>query len=116
METLYNFQKLVDTLCGHEMEVAKESIQFDRIIGQGAFGLVRRALLKPEGQTVAVKTLKEEPSIVELKAFFGEIEVMKSVSHHPNIVGIVGHYTKNVRQMMLLTEYCDEGNLLMFLK
>lgn len=98
------------------MEVEIGSIILDNIIGQGAFGLVRRAILQPGGRTVAVKTLREMPSIDQIKSFYGEIEVMKSVRPHPNIIGIIGHYTKNVRQMMLLTEYCDEGSLLKFLQ
>lgn len=98
------------------MEVDAASIDLDRVIGQGAFGLVRRAILKTDGQVVAVKTLRESPSVEQMKSFFGEIEVMKSVRRHPNIVGIIGHYTKNVRQMMLLTEYCDEGSMLKFLQ
>lgn len=100
----------------HEMEVEPDSIILGRIIGQGAFGLVRRATLKPDGQTVAVKTMREMPNFDQMNAFIGEIEVMKSVRRHPNILGIVGHYTKNVRQMMLLTEFCDEGSLLKFLQ
>lgn len=41
---------------------------------------------------------------------------MKSVGIHPNIVGIVGHCIKNLDEMMLLTEYCSNGNLLNFLR
>lgn len=41
---------------------------------------------------------------------------MKSVGHHENIVGIVGHSTKLYNKMMLLTEYCNEGNLLDYLR
>lgn len=43
---------------------------------------------------------------------------MKSVGHHENIVGIIGHYTntKVPTKMMLLTEYCSKGNLLDYLR
>lgn len=51
-----------------------------------------------------------------MKSFYQEIEVMKSVPKHTNIVGIIGHYTKDVSSMMLVTEYCDRGNLLNFLQ
>lgn len=49
-------------------------------------------------------------------SFSREIEVMKSVPKHANILGIIGHYTKDVCSMMLVTEYCDRGNLLNFLQ
>lgn len=51
-----------------------------------------------------------------MQSFYNEIEVMKSVQKHRNIIGIIGHYTKNVHDMMLITEYCDQGNLLNFLQ
>lgn len=47
---------------------------------------------------------KEFPTVEEMKSFYQEIEVMKSVPKHTNIVGIIGHYTKDVRSMMLVTE------------
>lgn len=56
------------------------------------------------------------PCIEDIKEFRREIEVMKSVGIHPNIVGIVGHCIKNLDEMMLLTEYCSNGNLLNFLR
>lgn len=41
---------------------------------------------------------------------------MKSVGHHGNIVGIVGHSTNFFDKLMLLTEYCSNGNLLDYLR
>lgn len=55
----------------------------------------------------------------KVKEFLDEIKVMKSVvGQHENIINIVGHYTscKDYRQLMLLTEYCSEGNLLKYLR
>src|SRR5690349_21185020 len=40
---------------------------------------------------------------------------MKSVGKHSNIVSIIGHCTENIHELMLLTEFCDAGNLLNFL-
>ncbi|XP_065079959.1 tyrosine-protein kinase receptor torso-like [Ochlerotatus camptorhynchus] len=101
------------------MEVALEHIQLLDVLGEGAFGLVRKGVLStPSGTTrdVAVKMLKECPSLADIKAFRREIEVMKSVGAHPNIVCVVGQYTKNVTKMMLLTEYCSDGNMLDYLR
>jgi serine/threonine protein kinase len=41
---------------------------------------------------------------------------MKSVGRHENIVSIVGHCTSNIKELMLLTEYCDDGSLLDLLR
>ncbi|XP_055542960.1 tyrosine-protein kinase receptor torso [Wyeomyia smithii] len=102
-----------------EMEIDLEQIQLLDVLGEGAFGLVRQGILmRPEGKhvNVAVKMLKEFPSLGDIKEFRREIEVMKSVGKHPNVVSILGHYTKSVEDMMLLTEYCSEGNLLNYLR
>lgn len=58
----------------------------------------------------------ENATIEDIKGFLSEISLMKSVVQHKNIVGIVGHSTKLFSKMMLLTEYCSEGNLLDYLR
>lgn len=117
MARLCAFQNYVDVTSDfHEMEVDKVAIELLKVIGQGAFGLVRKAKLLPTHRIVAVKTLRDSPTVEDMESFYHEIEVMKSVPKHPNIVGIIGHYTRNVREMMLVTEYCDRGNLLIFLQ
>lgn len=63
-----------------------------------------------------VKFSLENATIEDIKGFLSEITLMKSVVQHKNIVGIVGHSTKLYNKMMLLTEYCSEGNLLDYLR
>lgn len=61
----------------------------------------------------------DDAGIEDIKGFLREISLMKSVGHHENIVGIVGHSklkTKSFNKLMLLTEYCSEGNLLDYLR
>ncbi|XP_061502652.1 tyrosine-protein kinase receptor torso [Anopheles gambiae] len=105
-----------------ELEIEMEHIKLHDMLGEGAFGLVRKGVLQRSGddgepaQPVAVKMLKECPRVEDILEFRREMEVMKSVGTHPHIVGIVGHCTKNVRKMMLLTEYCGRGNLLNYLR
>lgn len=42
---------------------------------------------------------------------------MKSAGTHPNVVSIIGHSTStNPEELMLVTEFCDAGNLLHLLK
>ncbi|XP_011198952.3 tyrosine-protein kinase receptor torso [Bactrocera dorsalis] len=101
------------------MEIDRSDITLHEILGEGAFGLVRRGIYndgKSGVREVAVKMLKDRPSADDVRAFRREIEVMKSVERHPNIVGIIGHCTKRYNEMLLLTEYCSFGNLLDFLR
>ncbi|CAD7013116.1 unnamed protein product [Ceratitis capitata] len=101
------------------MEIDRADVTLLEVLGEGAFGLVRRGLYndgKVGVREVAVKMLKEHPPLDDERAFRREIEVMKSVEPHPNIVGIIGHCTKPSHQMLLLTEYCSFGNLLDFLR
>lgn len=124
-ESQYPTKEQLDQICALQsdfnfdddpMELDPSLVQTLEIIGEGAFGCVRRATLLPDKHVVAVKMLKSFPSYADVRNFYREIEVMKSVPKHPNIVGIVGHCTKNVFGLMLLTEYCSEGNLLNFLR
>ncbi|XP_049290517.1 tyrosine-protein kinase receptor torso isoform X2 [Anopheles funestus] len=105
-----------------ELEIEVEHIKLHDMLGEGAFGLVRRGVIQRDDsdgaphKPVAVKMLKECPRVEDIIEFRREMEVMKSVGTHPHIVSIVGHCTKNVRKMMLLTEYCGRGNLLNYLR
>lgn len=101
-----------------DMEISMDQIELLDVLGEGAFGLVRKGILVRPGtyQQVAVKMLKECPSLEDIKEFRREIEVMKSVGVHPNVICLLGHYTKNINEMMLLTEYCGKGNLLNYLR
>lgn len=69
-------------------------------IGEGAFGQVYRGELKtpriPNGHlTVAVKMLKQTATDRELIDLVSEMEVMKQIGQHPNIINLVGCCTQN---------------------
>lgn len=51
-----------------------------------------------------------------MQAFKCEIQMLRAVGRHPNIVGIVGYSTRFSNRMMLLTEYCGLGSLQSFLR
>ncbi|XP_055325419.1 tyrosine-protein kinase receptor torso-like isoform X2 [Sitodiplosis mosellana] len=109
-------RKLIHSHNKDEMEIEPTNVELFEVLGEGAFGIVRKGLLKPTSKAIAVKMLKENAGIEDIKGFLSEITLMKSVGHHENIVGIVGHSTKLYNKMMLLTEYCSEGNLLDYLR
>lgn len=103
------------------MEYPRERIEVLSDLGQGEFGLVKLGRLKVgdadhEDRMVAIKMLKHSATTEEFVEFRREIDMMKSVGAHRHIVSIVGHYTSDLSELMLLTEYCPRGNLLNYLR
>lgn len=111
-----HLRELAQSFNNDAMEIDPKSIRLYDILGEGAFGVVHKGLLLPQNQDVAVKMLKDDPSNDNVEAFFQEITLMKSVDKHENIVGIIGHSTSDCSNMMLITEYCSEGDLLNYLR
>ena len=84
-------------------EVPRQLLLLQEELGSGAFGRVVRALV-PEGRwcgagmavsggqglMVAVKMLKQEHTEAEVVAMVKEIEIMKAVGRHENIVNLLG--------------------------
>ncbi|KAH8370102.1 hypothetical protein KR093_002190, partial [Drosophila rubida] len=97
-----------------ELEVEPHAVLLQDVLGEGAFGLVRRGVYKQ--RQVAVKLLKDQPNEEDVQAFRCEIQMLKAVGRHPNIVGIVGYSTRCSNRMMLLIEYCGLGSLQSFLR
>ncbi|BFG03635.1 tyrosine-protein kinase receptor torso [Drosophila madeirensis] len=97
-----------------DLEVEPHTVLLLDVLGEGAFGLVRRGVYKK--RQVAVKLLKDEPNEEDVYAFKCEIQMLKAVGKHPNIVGIVGYSTRYSNRMMLLIEYCSLGSLQNFLR
>ncbi|XP_031631230.1 tyrosine-protein kinase receptor torso-like [Contarinia nasturtii] len=116
MDKDIHMQKILRSHYNDEMEIDPKNIELKEVLGEGEFGVVRRAVLKPANIAIAVKMLKENACVEDVKGFLSEIALMKSVGQHENILGILGHSTKTYDKMMLLTEYCCEGNLLNYLK
>ncbi|KAJ2948370.1 hypothetical protein O0L34_g7607 [Tuta absoluta] len=95
-------------------ELRSERIHLYEVIGEGAFGVVRRGILAPGAKEVAVKMLKDFPTTEELRSFRAEMELMKSVGVHPHIVSLVGCCSEN--RPLIVAEYCSRGDLLNFLR
>ncbi|KAL5289354.1 tor family protein [Megaselia abdita] len=103
-----------------DLEISLDNIKIEEEeLGAGAFGIVKRCIFKDKDcnfKHAAVKMLKLNPSVDEIKAFHREISMMKAVGKHQNIVSIIGHCTKTCDHLYLLTEYCAKGSLLDFLR
>lgn len=103
-----------------EFEVDLDAIEFKRVLGEGAFGRVMLAnvhgLLDLQSPTtVAVKMLKYDATERELKDLLSEIQVMKSMGRHENIVTVLG-VSSQKGELCMIMEYCCFGNLRTFLK
>ncbi|CAG4947864.1 unnamed protein product [Colias eurytheme] len=103
-----------DSVSEDGWEVRADRVSLHELVGEGAFGVVRRATLAPENRDVAVKMLKDFPSVEEIRSFRAEMELMKSVGSHPHIVSLVG--CCRGRKPFIIAEYCSRGDLLTYLR
>ncbi|VDK82656.1 unnamed protein product, partial [Onchocerca ochengi] len=103
-----------------DYEIPFNQIQVGGIIGQGAFGTVcMGTAYGVEGYigptTVAVKQLKANADENERREFLAEMDIMKQVGRHPNIVAMYGCCTEPNHQCMIM-EYVPFGDLKHYLQ
>ena len=87
----------------------------ERVIGKGQFGEVYKGYNKVTGDDIAVKTVSRK----NLKGKFyelleNEIKVLRSCNN-PNIIKLYD-IKKTKNNIYLVLEYCNEGDLMQFLK
>uniref|UniRef100_A0A2M4BIQ6 Tyrosine-protein kinase n=1 Tax=Anopheles marajoara TaxID=58244 RepID=A0A2M4BIQ6_9DIPT len=95
-----------------EWEICRTDIVMKHKLGGGQYGEVYEAVWKRYGNTVAVKTLKEDT--MALKDFLEEASIMKEMKH-PNLVQLIGVCTREP-PFYIITEFMSHGNLLDFLR
>ncbi|XP_065219424.1 hepatocyte growth factor receptor-like [Planococcus citri] len=100
-------------------EFPREKLVLGRFLGEGEFGTV--VLSEALGiidenitTTVAVKMLKETHSDADMIDLVSEMEVMKLIGMHPNVLRLLGCCTQN-GPLLIITEYAEYGNLRDFL-
>jgi len=114
-----------DALTKQEWDRDRDPWEFPRhhlkiygILGEGCFGQVWKCeALNIDGvkgtSTVAVKTLKESASEKEKKDLLAELEVMKMLRTHPNVVRLIGCCTqgseKSGRPNICYNGVCSKG-------
>nr|XP_058961494.1 fibroblast growth factor receptor 3-like [Pocillopora verrucosa] len=101
-------------------EIPREHVTIKLIVGKGAFGQVAKATAvnlqgTAEKTLVAVKMLKENASESERKDLLSELELMKQLKPHPNVIKLLGCVTKS-EPMFVLIEYAPFGDLLGYLR
>ncbi|KYM80805.1 Fibroblast growth factor receptor 3 [Atta colombica] len=108
-----------DTVLPHnKFLLAPQRLKFKGILGSGAYGIVRLASLQDEFGAiadVAVKMMKDDPTVDDIKNFYREISMMKSAGQHPNIVSLIGYCTL-YNKPLLVVEYCSKGDLQTYLR
>ncbi|KAK3696374.1 hypothetical protein QZH41_020248, partial [Actinostola sp. cb2023] len=122
-----------------EWEVNPKNVELFEELGQGAFGKVYRAILRDppqrqetiilakltgtpqmtrknrHEQVVAVKTLHELADLSEKGEFVKEINLMKKLGSHQNIVNFLYCCTTS-EPNFLVVEYLPKGDLLKYLR
>ncbi|XP_049693500.1 fibroblast growth factor receptor homolog 1 isoform X2 [Helicoverpa armigera] len=103
-----------------DWEVPRESLCLGKVLGEGEFGKVVKAecvgILKPGMQSVvAVKMLKEGHTDAEMMALVSEMEMMKMIGKHVNIINLLGCCTQD-GPLYVIVEYAPNGNLREFLR
>ncbi|KAL1211213.1 putative LRR receptor-like serine/threonine-protein kinase [Cardamine amara subsp. amara] len=88
-------------------EVVAVTDNFERVLGEGGFGVVYHGSLNGT-QPVAVKLLSQS-SVQGYKEFKAEVELLLRV-HHVNLVSLVG-YCDEESHLALLYEYAPNGDL-----
>ena len=103
-----------------QWEFPRHRLKVFNILGEGAFGQVWRCEATDidgvEGiSTVAVKTLKENAIESEKKDLVSELQVMKSLEPHVNVVRLLGCCTEK-DPVFVIIEYVALGKLQTFLR
>lgn len=100
-------------------ELPRSRLVMGETLGEGAFGKVVRAeiqgFLRPGNTTVAVKMLKEGHTDSELMDLVSEMEMMKMIGTHINIINLLGFCTQD-GPLYVVFEYAAHGNLRDYLR
>jgi len=104
-------------------EFPRHHLKIYGILGEGCFGQVWKCeALNIDGNkgttTVAVKTLKESASEKDKKDLIAELNVMKMLEPHPNVVRLLGCCTTGSEKepTFVIMEYVAKGKLQEFLR
>ncbi|KAK8375108.1 hypothetical protein O3P69_011326 [Scylla paramamosain] len=103
-----------------DWELPRAKLILGESLGEGAFGKVVRAEVqgvKRPGlaSTVAVKMLKEGHTDSELMDLVSEMEMMKMIGTHINIINLLGCCTQD-GPLYVVVEYAAHGNLRDYLR
>ncbi|KAK5930830.1 hypothetical protein CgunFtcFv8_027038 [Champsocephalus gunnari] len=109
------------TYDANKWEFPRDRLKLGDPLGRGAFGQVVEAAAfgiekATTCTTVAVKMLKEGGTSSEYRALMSELKILIHIGHHLNVVNLLGACTKPGGPLMVIVEYCKNGNLSSYLK
>ncbi|KAI6186672.1 Protein kinase domain-containing protein [Aphelenchoides besseyi] len=107
-----------------ELGLNELDIDYDNVLGSGAFAYVVQANLVSQrhivngvtgvtmfnGNIVAVKILHSTADEIIKKNFLREIDLMKSIDPHPHLLNLIG-CVSNPDNPFLISELCEMGSL-----
>uniref|UniRef100_A0A674EWZ5 Fibroblast growth factor receptor n=1 Tax=Salmo trutta TaxID=8032 RepID=A0A674EWZ5_SALTR len=103
-------------------EFSRDRLTLGKPLGEGCFGQVVMAEAlgidkdKPkEAITVAVKMLKDDATEKDLSDLVSEMEMMKMIGKHKNIINLLGACTQD-GPLYVIVEYASKGNLREYLR
>ncbi|XP_026133698.1 fibroblast growth factor receptor 2-like isoform X8 [Carassius auratus] len=103
-------------------EFSRDKLTLGKPLGEGCFGQVVMAEAlgidkdKPkEAVTVAVKMLKDDATEKDLSDLVSEMEMMKMIGRHKNIINLLGACTQD-GPLYVIVEYASKGNLREYLR
>ncbi|XP_072048531.1 uncharacterized protein [Amphiura filiformis] len=90
---------------------------YDTILGKGHFGEVRKGVYKGEDKhiPVAVKTLKSNATVEDKADFNTELETMKRIGRHQNVVSLIGA-CEHEGMLYVALEFVTFGDLRTYLR
>nr|BAF49185.1 Fibroblast growth factor receptor 1 IIIb VT+ isoform [Oryzias latipes] len=103
-------------------EVPRDKLVLGKPLGEGCFGQVMMGEVlgldkeKPNRVTnVAVKMLKSDATEKDLSDLISEMEMMKIIGKHKNIINLLGACTQD-GPLYVIVEYASKGNLREYLR
>ncbi|XP_061607168.1 fibroblast growth factor receptor 4 [Phyllopteryx taeniolatus] len=105
-----------------DWEFPRDNLTLGKPLGEGCFGQVVRAEAyginkdsPDQATTVAVKMLKDDATDKDLADLISEMELMKVMDKHKNIINLLGVCTQD-GPLYVLVEYASKGSLREYLR
>uniref|UniRef100_A0A3B3QFU5 Fibroblast growth factor receptor n=1 Tax=Paramormyrops kingsleyae TaxID=1676925 RepID=A0A3B3QFU5_9TELE len=103
-------------------EFSRDKLTLGKPLGEGCFGQVVMAEAMgidkdktKDAVTVAVKMLKDDATEKDLSDLVSEMEMMKMIGKHKNIINLLGACTQD-GPLYVIVEYASKGNLREYLR
>ena len=105
-------------------KIHRSNFTLDLLIGTGHFGKVFKGtatgLFYPNSKTcVAIKTTIDSSNDDEIRSLVCEAKILSNLDIHLNLVNLLGLCTSklgNNKELFLLLEYCNEGDMKSYLQ